>query len=563
MAAPSQAPACRRDAVVAEVSNADPATLKKIGAYVPLLLAAVAVFAGQFTLDFLTMDDLREAEVAREILERGDFVIPHLAGLPFVEKPPGFQWLVALGYLATGGPSIVVARLVSAAFALLSLAAVYLLGRRLAGAAAGVVSAVALATSLCFLRTAYTVLLDNALTAAIAWALWLTWCAIDEGYDSRKRRFAAGALLLVGTSFLFKGFVGPAIYGAGLLAWVAATGRWAECRSFLRPLSLAAFLAPVLGWVVPFVLRAPPALLYEFFIANHFGRAAHAYLSHARPIWFYVVTIWVRFAPASVFLPFAAAASWRERKQAGGRGPFFLLCFAAGATALLSLSSAKDTVYLLPVYPALACLVGVWSVRMLEERRLASAWLVALAGGAAALAIALGTVFAAVLDGPSATVGIAAATLVGGISSLVVHLRRGDARTAGWAAACMVAMAGILSVTGPLSAWYAAQKSPRPTLRAIVDATAGSEIVLFRPEDRLRGGCGFYRGRTAQEINDADELIARLRLDPSLVVVVSNGLSFTETELKTAADRGGVVLEEFLRLDHPAMEPVGLVRRRR
>jgi 4-amino-4-deoxy-L-arabinose transferase-like glycosyltransferase len=550
-------------AAVGVFVRSEPGRHRRRGVIILLGFAAAAVVAGQFTLDLLTVDDLREAEVAREMVERGDIVVPHLAGLPFVEKPPGFQCLVALAYIVTGGPSIAVARLVSAAFAVLTLAAVFLLGRRLAGEAAGAVSAVALATSLCFLRVAYTVLLDNALAAALAWALLLTWMALDSESESRKRRFAAGALLAVGISFLFKGFVGPALYGAGMLAWVASTRRWAECRSFLRPMALAAFLGPVLVWVLPFTLRASAPLLYEFFVLNHVGRAVHAYDSHSRPVWYYAASIWVRFAPASVLLPFAALSSWRERGRPEGRGRFFLLCFAAGATALLSASKAKDYVYLLPIYPALACLVGTWAVRMVEEQRVGSRVLIALVGIGAALAIGAGLVLIAALDGVSAKAAVWAALLAAGGSFLVLHWRRGDAPRAGWAAACLVAMAPILAVTAPLSSWYADQKSPRPTLRAIVDAAAGSDIVLYRPEDRLRGGCGFYRNRTAEEIDDPEALVTRLKRAPGTVAVVANSLSKSGPELQTAAERAGVVLEEFLLLDHPAMEPVGLVRLRR
>ncbi len=52
---------------------------------------------GQVGRELLPPDELRAAEVAREMLENGNYIVPHLAGLPFVEKPPGFQAMIASG----------------------------------------------------------------------------------------------------------------------------------------------------------------------------------------------------------------------------------------------------------------------------------------------------------------------------------------------------------------------------------------------------------------------------------------------------------------------------------
>src|SRR4029077_19561849 len=55
-----------------------------------LAIGVVVILVGQAGRDLLPPDDLREAEVGREMLTSGDFIIPHLAGLPFLEKPPAF-----------------------------------------------------------------------------------------------------------------------------------------------------------------------------------------------------------------------------------------------------------------------------------------------------------------------------------------------------------------------------------------------------------------------------------------------------------------------------------------
>src|SRR5581483_5528343 len=133
-----------------------------------LALSAAIILSGQVSTELVTMDDFREVEVAREMLRGGDYVVPHLAGRPFVEKPPGFPILLTLAFRLAGGPSVPAARLLTAAAALLSLAAAYRLAGRSGGRAAGAGAVLALASSPCFSRVAHTILLDNALVAATA-----------------------------------------------------------------------------------------------------------------------------------------------------------------------------------------------------------------------------------------------------------------------------------------------------------------------------------------------------------------------------------------------------------
>jgi 4-amino-4-deoxy-L-arabinose transferase-like glycosyltransferase len=524
-----------------------------------LFVSAAAVLAGQLSLDLFTMDDLREAEVAREMLETGDFLIPQLAGRPFVEKPPGFQILLALSYQAAGGPSVPAARLLSASFALLALLATYLLGRRVGGPQAGAMSAVLLASSALFCRVAHTVLLDNALVASLAWALYLGWSALVEGDVPKKRRLYAAALACVGVSFLFKGFVGPAIAGAGFVGALGATGRWRELRHLLRPAAIAAFLAPISVWVIPFVLRAPRELLYEFFISNHLGRALQAYESHARPWYFYATTLWAKFLPGSLLLPFAVRAAWRERRLPRGQASIFILFTALGALLLLSVSRAKDNVYLLPIYPALAVLVGVRAAAWLSGP--GRSWPVGL--GFAGAALALG---AAVLGGPLLadrwTPATAWATLALGLglAAGILALRNADRASAGAAAGMFLGMTATLCSIPPLATWYVGPRDPKPAFLEIARATADRELLLYQPDDRLRGGCGFYRGRTALEIPEPRELVERLKENPSAVAVVPYALE-QHPELSAEAGLSGVTLEEETRIPAAGLNiPVTLVR---
>lgn len=524
-----------------------------------LLLSAMVVLAGQGTTDLVTMDDFREAEIAREMLAGGDYVVPHLAGLPFVEKPPGYAVLLTGAYWVAGGPSVPAARLLTAAVALLALGAVFQLGRTLSGPVAGAAATVALATAVCFERVAHTILLDNALVAVLAWAHVMVARALREDRQPEKRRWYSAAGFLVGLSFLFKGFVGPAIFGTGALAYVVATRSWREFRTALNPWSAACFLLPVLTWVLPFLAVAPSSVVYEFFVANHLGRAFRAYASHARPVYYYVGTLWYRFAPASLVLPLALVSAWNRRNSPEARGESYLLWSALGGLLFLSLPRAKDDAYLLPVYPLLAGLVGGWLSRLLSDgspRARLQLWGLALLS---LFALGAMLVLGERVGGWSPSVALGLVILAAGAAAVVLSWRRALPGLSAWVAGGLMACSVFLFYSPPIWSWYEARKPSRPGLLEIVEASDVAELMLYRPDDRLRGAMGFYRGRTAEEVDQADALMARFRSNPGALAVVSGRPPALDEDLLSAADRAGLTLETRFRTHLGDGKPVALV----
>ena len=475
-----------------------------------LLASLIVILIGQAGRELVAPDDLREVEVAREMYEGGDYVVPRLAGLPFVEKPSGFQAAVAAVYQIVGEPSASAARFTAAAFALLSLGAVFLLGWRILGIEGGALTVALLAFSQRFCRAAHNVLLDNALTAAIAFTGLFTWIAL-QATDVREKRLAyVAAGFSLGVSFLFKGFVGPAIFASGLLLYLIVDRRFGEIRHILRPLSVIAFLVPVLAWVIPFLLSAPLPLVREFFIQNHFGRFLHGYDSHKGPIYFYPFIIWLEFAPGSIFLPLAIWMAWKTRKERENQAGIFFLSLFAGPLVLLSFSSAKDYVYFLPVHPALSMLVGWCLVRGRSSQGRAVkifTWLMT----ATAILFATGMLgMTGIRKGITLSVATGVVAFILGTGGCLFYIRRNNLR---WTSACiavLLALGWSLWFTGPVAKADVARRSiRRPILEAL--SRAGSrDVLLFKPTDGLRGAAGFYRNRTAQEITSPDILVARL-----------------------------------------------------
>ncbi|HBZ70250.1 MAG TPA: hypothetical protein DEP35_11145 [Deltaproteobacteria bacterium] len=482
-----------------------------------VLAAALPAVAGQLGRDLLPPDDLREAEIAREMWAGGDYVVPRFAGLPFVEKPPGFQAVVASAYAWSGGPTTDAARAVTAGFALLTLVAVFMLGKDALGVEGAGLAVAFLGLSSRFCRTAHTVLLDNALTAALAFALLFLWRGLGQRDLRAKERAYTAAAFALGISFLFKGFVGPVLFATGSLTYLAATRRFGELRSALRPLPIAAFLLPVLCWVVPFVEQASPDLVREFFIQNHFGRVFVGYASNVRPFYFYALDLWRAFLPSAALLPFAAFSAFRKRHTAGGGAGIFFLSFALGPLLFLSLSKAKDSVYALPVYPALALLVATWCEEKLELR----GWWVRKgteASGFAACAAGSAAIGATVFFGGfSWSVALAIGALASLAIALLWLLRQGDLRSVCAASAGLFALAWSLWFTGPLEKREVGRRSIREPVEAALAIAGDRTVLLLDPSDGLRGASSFWRNRTAEEVPDAASFARRLLEDPNAV----------------------------------------------
>lgn len=485
-----------------------------------LLASVIVILIGQAGRELVAPDDLREVEVAREMYTEGDYIIPRLAGVPFVEKPSGFQAAVAVVYRIAGEPSASAARFTAASFALLSLGAVFLLGWHILGIEGGALTVALLAFSQRFCRAAHNVLLDNALTAAIAFTVLFTWMAL-QATDVRKKRLAyAAAGFSLGVSFLFKGFVGPAIFASGFLLYLIVGRRLGEIRHILRPFAVIAFLVPVSSWVVPFLLQVPATLVREFFIQNHFGRFLHGYDSHKGPLYFYPFIIWLEFAPGSIFLPSAIWMAWKTRKEGENQAGIFFLSLFVGPLVLLSSSSAKDYVYFLPVHPALAmlvawCIVRGWSSQGRAAKILT--WIMI----AMAISFATGVLgVTGIRKGLTLLVATATLTFALGAAGCLFYIRRNSFRWTSAFIAVLFALGWSLWFTGPVARADVARRSiRRPVLEALSHA-GNREILLYKPTDGLRGAAGFYRNRTAQEITSPATLVARLAEGQSEVVAL-------------------------------------------
>lgn len=215
---------------------------------------------------FSVPDEARYA-IGREMLRSGEFIVPLLNGVPFLDKPPLHYWLNALSFAAFGvHPWSLRLPVALAGFA--GCLVVWTLGARWFGARAGRLAALVLASSPLYVLASQYANLDLEVAVLISAA---TGClAIGVG-PPRSRRWLWAGWALAGAATLAKGFMGLVVPVGAVGAWLVLSGHARDLVG-LAPLSgPLVYAAVTLPWFVA-VQRAAPAFVDHFVLGQHFER---------------------------------------------------------------------------------------------------------------------------------------------------------------------------------------------------------------------------------------------------------------------------------------------------
>ena len=170
--------------------NRREASAARRAALLALLLAACFALSTlvALRLPLVDPDEGRNAEVAREMAVSGDLVVPHLAGMPYLDKPPGFFWAAALSIRALG-PTPLAARLPSVLASLATLALVGAAARRAGGDRLALIAVALLAAAPLYAALSAYVIFDMPLTLCVT----VVWQAVQSGFSLRWARCEKGA----------------------------------------------------------------------------------------------------------------------------------------------------------------------------------------------------------------------------------------------------------------------------------------------------------------------------------------------------------------------------------
>jgi 4-amino-4-deoxy-L-arabinose transferase-like glycosyltransferase len=299
----------------------------------------------------LSPDECRYAEIPREMMKLGDFVTPHLNYVKYFEKPPLHYWLISLSF-SLFGQNEFAARFPSALMGLGGVILVYCLGRRLFDRRTALFAALALGTSIGYLFMSRMNIPDVTLSFCMTATMGLFLIAAQDG-EQRKGLYYHLFYLFTAFAVLAKGLIGIVFPGAIIFLYLLATRRWKLIREMRLSTGLPLFLLVAAPWYVLISFKNPE-FFHFFFIREHFQRFLSEAHGRNQPVWFFLPVLAGSMLPWVFFLPASFQDIWRSRDER----TLFLGIWIGFVILFFSLSCSKLATYILPVFPAVALLVG-------------------------------------------------------------------------------------------------------------------------------------------------------------------------------------------------------------
>lgn len=469
----------------------------------------VALYVADLALprDLWAQDEARYGEVVREMLVDGRWLVPHLNGHPYPDKPPLYFWLVAgLGWVVGHGE--LAFRLFSVLSTLAAAVGVWRVANRIAGRHAAFWSSALFLSMLLTLIVGHIFRMDMALTAAAVFA----WDALLARRSDGGKASLLAFWVFTALTVALKGPIGLAFTLLPALVWLGweeGAGLWRR----LRPLAgLAGLAALVAAWILAALATGHGDYLETVWHEQLLGRAVNSW-SHREPAYFYLVLLPFLLMPWSGLV---GAGMWRLRRRRNLAWRT-VVSFTLPPLIVLSLVSGKLFIYLQPLVPGLALAGGIAAATL--ARRALMPWWVAFPPPlffgtlAVAFAWAAGGALQSVRDGAeSAAAGFALVAFAG----LALAGFKGRNWLKGW---FVLAVLVNLLLFGVLARALDPFFSPRAlgeyiAARAAPDTPVGAVNVT-------RGILNVYAGRRFDELSPADA-ITLMRSHPDAFIIIKD-----------------------------------------
>ena len=311
-------------------------------------------------------DEGRYAEIPREMVASGDWLTPRLDGLKYFEKPALQYWATAAAFTLFGEHQWT-ARLWSALTGLLGILATWFTARRLWGGGAALGGAGVLAGSLLYGLIGHVNTLDMGVSFFLSAAVFAFVLAQhDDASPRENRNYMLAAWLAAALAMLSKGLIGLVLPGTALIVYSLWQRDFSSWRRLHLVPGLALFAVVAAPWFVA-VSIANPGFAQFFFIHEHFQRFLTKEAGRYQPIWYFLPILIVGMAPWLIAL-FSAPWSAARREPLQRFQPLrFLLVWIVVVFCFFSVSDSKLASDILPLFPALAALIG-WHLEQLAGR---------------------------------------------------------------------------------------------------------------------------------------------------------------------------------------------------
>jgi 4-amino-4-deoxy-L-arabinose transferase-like glycosyltransferase len=355
-------------------ASADPG--KRFESSFLLILIAVATYFGCIISPPSLVDDVDavQGQIARNMLQSGDWIIARLDGVPYLEKSPLIYWMIAVCYRIFGVHDWA-ARIPIALAAVLLAWLTYRYGRWAFGPRAGYYAGLVVVTCVGLFLFTRVLIPDVVLTLSTCLAFWSFQRATDPD-EINTRLWAALLAASLGVGVMLKGLIALVILGGGAFVYLAVTRQVfsKEVWKRLHVISgVAIFLLIAAPWHVIATLRMPPYLNFTmhsgpgeyhgffwfYFMNEHVLRFLNLryprdYNTVPRFAFWALHLVWL--FPWSVYFPAVLRENFRFPERAS-RARLLSLCWIGFLLVFFTFSTTQEY-YSMPIYPALALLLG-------------------------------------------------------------------------------------------------------------------------------------------------------------------------------------------------------------
>lgn len=312
------------------------------------------IFLGLYPL--FNPDEARYAEIAREMVETRQYIVPHLNYILYFEKPILFYWFLASA-IKVFGLSEWSIRFWTASFGILGCLMTYGTARQLYNRRTALYASFILASSFLYFMMAHLVTLDMPLSIFLTASLYCILLSLQKESPSRRRYFI-GAAVFSALALLTKGLIGILFPLLIVGCWMLLLNQWKKLKTWPWTTALVIFLLIALPWHILIQLKHPE-FFHFYFITQHLMRYSTLDADRYEPMYFFGMVLLAGFLPWTTFLfqsLGSSLSSWKNKNKFSIN--LFFILWIAIIFIFFTFSESKLIPYILPIFPPLAMLLG-------------------------------------------------------------------------------------------------------------------------------------------------------------------------------------------------------------